>query len=119
MDHSAYRKFSDMVGLLPEDIAVVVLGPGGAPLGRRLRTALAGSRLHGPRAHPGDWDESYDRASTHIGGLFDAGRPIVGICASGILIRSVAPFLAAKQEEPAVVAVAGDGSVPGPVTSAQ
>jgi cobalt-precorrin 5A hydrolase/precorrin-3B C17-methyltransferase len=104
-----------MIGLLPEDIAVVVLGPGGAALGRRLRTALAGVRLHGPRAHPGDWDESYDRASTHIGGLFEAGRPIVGICASGILIRSIAPLLAAKQEEPAVVAVAEDGSVAVPL----
>jgi cobalt-precorrin 5A hydrolase/precorrin-3B C17-methyltransferase len=104
-----------MVGLLPEDIAVVVLGPGGAALGWRLRTALAGVRLHGPRAHPGDWDESYDRVSMHIGGLFEAGRPIVGICASGILIRSVAPFLAAKQEEPAVVALAEDGSVAVPL----
>ena len=104
-----------MIGLLPENIAVVVLGPGGAALGRRLRTALAGARLHGPRAHPGDWDESYDRVSTHIGMLFEAGQPIVGICASGILIRSVAPFLAAKQEEPAVVAVAEDGSVAVPL----
>ena len=104
-----------MIGLLPENIAVVVLGPGGTALGGRLRTALAGARLHGPRAHPGDWDENYDRASTHIGRLFEAGRPIVGICASGILIRSVAPFLAAKQEEPAVVAVAEDGSVAVPL----
>jgi cobalt-precorrin 5A hydrolase / cobalt-factor III methyltransferase / precorrin-3B C17-methyltransferase len=104
-----------MVGLLPEDIALVVLGAGGIALGRRLRTALPGARLHGPRAHPGGWDESYDRASTHIGGLFEAGRPIVGICASGILIRSVAPFLAVKRQEPAVVAVAEDGSVAVPL----
>ncbi len=104
-----------MVGLVPEDIAVVVLGLGGAALGRRLRTSLTGARLHGPRAHPGDWDESYDRVSTHIGRLFEAGRPIVGICASGILIRSVAPLLAAKQEEPPVVAVAEDGSVAVPL----
>src|SRR5271168_3759824 len=104
-----------MIGLLPEDIAVIVLGPGSAALGRRLRTALTGARLHGPRAHPGEWDESYDRVSTHIGRLFEAGRPIIGICASGILIRSVAPFLAAKQEEPAVVAVAEDGSVAVPL----
>jgi cobalt-precorrin 5A hydrolase/precorrin-3B C17-methyltransferase len=105
-----------MVGLLPEDIVVVVLGTaGGAALGRRLRTALAGARLHGPRAHPGDWDESYDQVSTHIGRLFEGGRPIVGICASGILIRSVARFLAAKRHEPAVVAVAEDGSVAVPL----
>src|SRR5260370_8919365 len=104
-----------MIGLLPEDIAVVVLGPGGAALGRRLRTALAGARLHGPRAHPGDWDESYDRVSTHIGGLFEAGRPIVGICASGLLIPSVPPFLAPKQEEPAARAVARGGPVAVPL----
>jgi cobalt-precorrin 5A hydrolase/precorrin-3B C17-methyltransferase len=80
-----------------------------------LRTALTGARIYGPRAHPGDWDESYDRVSTHIGALFEAGRPIIGICASGILIRSVAPFLAAKQDEPAIVAVAEDGSVAVPL----
>jgi cobalt-precorrin 5A hydrolase / precorrin-3B C17-methyltransferase len=100
-----------MAALLPDDIAIVALGESGAAFGHRLRTALPGARLHGPRGHPGDWDESYDRASSHIGGLFEAGRPIVGLCASGILIRSVAPLLAAKQEEPPVVAVAEDGSV--------
>src|SRR6266481_2789416 len=104
-----------MIGLLPENIAVVVLGPGGAALGRRLRTALPGAQLHGPRAHPGDWDESYDRAALHIARLFEAGRPIVGLCASGILIRSVAPLLAAKRNEPPVVAVAEDGSVAVPL----
>ncbi|MBV9685673.1 MAG: precorrin-3B C(17)-methyltransferase [Alphaproteobacteria bacterium] len=100
-----------MTGLLPEDIAIIALGPASAALGCRLRAALPGARLHGPKAHPGDWDESYDRAASHIGRLFEAGRPIVGLCASGILIRSVAAFLAAKREEPAVVAVAEDGSV--------
>src|SRR5207245_7397166 len=64
---------------------------------------------------PGDWDESYDRASIHIGRLFEAGQAIVGVCAAGILIRSVAPFLVAKREEPAVVAVAEDGSVAVPL----
>jgi cobalt-precorrin 5A hydrolase/precorrin-3B C17-methyltransferase len=104
-----------MTGLLPEDIAVIVLGSGGAALGRRLRAELPGARLHGPRAHPDEWDESYDGVAAHIGRLFKAGRPIVGICASGILIRTVAPFLAAKREEPAVVAVAEDGSVAVPL----
>src|SRR5690242_16818113 len=100
-----------MTGLLPEDIAIVVLGPGAAALGCRLRVALPGARLHGPLRYAGDWDESYDRASIHIGRLFEAGQAIVGVCAAGILIRSVAPFLAAKPAEPAVVAIAEDGSV--------
>ena len=68
------------------------------------------------RGHiPATGMRSYDRVSSHIGRLFEAGRPIVGICASGILIRSVAPLLAAKQDEPAVVAVAEDGSVAVPL----
>jgi cobalt-precorrin 5A hydrolase/precorrin-3B C17-methyltransferase len=100
---------------LPDRIAIVVLGPSAAALGRRLQTVLPGSRLHGPRARNGDWDETYDRVSLHIAELFAAGRPIVGVCASGILVRSVAPLLAAKRQEPAVVAVAADGSVAVPL----
>src|SRR6516162_648468 len=100
---------------LPDDIAIIVLGPSGAALGRRLRGALPGSRLHGPRATSADWDESYERVSTEIARLFEAGRPIFGLCASGILIRSVAPLLAAKRIEPPVVAVAEDGSVAVPL----
>ena len=104
-----------MIERLPDDIAIIALGPAAATLGRRLQVALPGSRLHGPSAHPADWDESYERASLHIAGLFEAGRPILGLCASGILIRAVAPLLATKQEEPPVVAVAEDGSVAVPL----
>jgi cobalt-precorrin 5A hydrolase/precorrin-3B C17-methyltransferase len=104
-----------MIERLPDEIAIIALDPGAATLGRRLQAALPGSRLHGPSAHPADWDESYERASLHIAGLFEAGRPILGLCASGILIRAVAPLLAAKQVEPPVVAVAEDGSVAVPL----
>lgn len=45
-----------------------------------------------------------------IAALFRAGRPVIGICAAGILIRAVAPHLADKTAEPPVIAVAGDGS---------
>ena len=95
---------------LPAGIAILALGPSGAALGRRLRDALPGAELHGPRARPGGWDESYERAAPHIARLFAAGRPILGLCAAGILIRAVAPLLAEKREEPPVVAVAEDGS---------
>ncbi len=42
--------------------------------------------------------------------LYEADTAIVGLCAAGILIRSIAPLLADKQHEPAVIAVASDGS---------
>jgi cobalt-precorrin 5A hydrolase/precorrin-3B C17-methyltransferase len=45
-----------------------------------------------------------------IARLFAAGRPVIGICAAGILIRAVAPRLADKHGEPPLIAVAADGS---------
>src|SRR5262245_42336355 len=99
----------------PAGAVIVVLGPSGEALGQRLRQALPGAELHGPRARPGDWDRSYDGAAAHIGSVFKAGRPIVGICAAGILIRAIAPLLATKQTEPPVVAVAEDGSTAVPL----
>src|SRR5256885_11109550 len=100
---------------LPGGAAVVGLGAGGIALGRRARDLLPGARLHGPRTLAGDWDESYERAVPHIAELFAAGRPIVGLCASGILIRAVAPLLDDKRAEPPVVALAEDGSVAVPL----
>jgi cobalt-precorrin 5A hydrolase/precorrin-3B C17-methyltransferase len=100
---------------LPHGAAIVVLGPGGAALGRRVRDLLPGAELFGPVARAGDWDETYDRLAPRLRELFAAGRPIVGLCASGILIRAVAPLLASKQSEPPVVALAEDGSVAVPL----
>jgi cobalt-precorrin 5A hydrolase/precorrin-3B C17-methyltransferase len=100
---------------LPQNAAVIVLGPGGAELGRRVRDLLSGARLHGPRAQAGNWDESYDRVVPHIAALFAAGTPIIGLCASGILIRAVAPLLDDKRAEPPVVALAEDGSAAVPL----
>ncbi len=104
-----------MTSGLPQGAAVVVLGPGGAALGRRVCDVLPGARLYGPQAHPGDWDEAYDRVVPLFAELFAAGRPIVGLCASGILIRALAPLIDDKRVEPPVVALAEDGSVAVPL----
>jgi len=54
----------------------------------------------------------YDGAEARalLPALFRAGRPIVGVCAAGILIRLLAQLLDDKQAEPPVLAVAQDGS---------
>jgi cobalt-precorrin 5A hydrolase/precorrin-3B C17-methyltransferase len=95
--------------------AIIVLGAGSAALGRRVRDLLPGASLHGPRKIAGDWDEAYDRVVPHLAELFAAGRPIVGLCASGILIRALAPLIDDKRIEPPVVALAEDGSVAVPL----
>ena len=53
---------------------------------------------------PGDsWGDALRAA-------FRAGTPIVGVCASGILIRALAPILGDKHAEPPVLAVSPDGA---------
>jgi cobalt-precorrin 5A hydrolase/precorrin-3B C17-methyltransferase len=100
---------------LPEGAAIVVLGASGAALGRRVSALLPGAQLHGPRAIAGDCDETYDRLVPHLRTLFAAGRPIVGLCASGILIRALAPLIDDKRAEPPVVVLAEDGSAAVPL----
>ena len=95
---------------LPAGAAVVVLGPSAAPLGRRIADHLPRARLHVPAGRGIDADVAFAAAVPHLAARFEAGAPIVGLCAAGILIRAVAPLLADKRAEPAVVAVAEDGS---------
>ncbi|MEL6282811.1 MAG: precorrin-3B C(17)-methyltransferase [Pseudomonadota bacterium] len=47
--------------------------------------------------------------------LFAARRPLIGVCASGILIRALAPMLGDKWTEPPVISVAEDGSSAAPL----
>jgi cobalt-precorrin 5A hydrolase / precorrin-3B C17-methyltransferase len=98
-----------MSAALPSGAAVVVLGPSALPLAERIRDGLPDARIHGPAARD-IGDIRFTEATAHIAALFAAGTPIVGLCAAGILIRAVAPQLRDKTREPAVVAVAEDGS---------
>jgi len=97
-----------MTGFPPP--ALVALTEGGAALARRLAAALPGARVHGRAGRVADADVSFAETTAHLCALFAAGTPVVGICAAGILVRALAPLLAAKSDEPPVLAVAEDGS---------
>jgi cobalt-precorrin 5A hydrolase/precorrin-3B C17-methyltransferase len=90
--------------------AVVILGPSGAPVARRIANALPHASVHGPAKHAAACDATYETLAPHLATLFAAGTPIVGVCAAGILVRTLAPHLADKHAEPPVVAVSEDGS---------
>jgi cobalt-precorrin 5A hydrolase/precorrin-3B C17-methyltransferase len=90
---------------LSEHAAIVVLGPRALPLARRLERRLPGS----------DIVEARTGVPALFRSLFRAGRPIVGICAAGIVIRALSPLLKDKTAEPPVIAVAEDGSVAVPL----
>lgn len=54
-------------------------------------------------------DVMFEETTAHVRDLFASGTPIIGVCAAGILIRSVAPLLGDKHSEPPVIAVSHDG----------
>ena len=92
-------------------IAIVVLTEHGLVTARRIRTCLTGARIHGYAPRVPDADIQFDEVGVELRRLFAAGVDIVGVCAAGILFRTLAPALADKREEPAVIAVAEDASV--------
>ncbi len=91
---------------------IVVLTRDGLDLAQRLCEALPGAEIHGlaKRIDAGQARVTFDDTLDHLRGLFAAGRPIVGICAAGILIRALAPLLGDKRAEPPVLALAEDAS---------
>lgn len=90
--------------------AIVLLGRRSLALAGQLQALLSGSEIHAPACAQCPAEVQFAKATDHVARLFVAGRPIVGICASGILIRAVAPHLHDKTSEPPVLAVAEDGS---------
>ncbi|MEI2579236.1 precorrin-3B C(17)-methyltransferase [Scytonema sp. PRP1] len=91
-------------------LAVVMLGQNSIPVAKKIISVLPGAQLYGLAGRTSDVDVSFTEFGTTLRELFANGTPIVGICATGILIRTLAPLLANKRQEPPVIAVAEDGS---------
>ena len=100
---------------LPEGVALIALSGGGLALARRLQPLLPASVVHGLSRRAEGADRIFSDTMSHLRALFATGTPIAGVCAAGILVRAVAPLLGDKRREPAVVAIAEDGSVAVPL----
>ncbi|TXH35433.1 MAG: precorrin-3B C(17)-methyltransferase [Rhodospirillaceae bacterium] len=90
--------------------AIIVLSRGSLALAQRIKAAVPAAEIHGLAARVDDADIAFSETPAHLRKLFQAGRPVIGICAAGILIRGLAPVLTDKVSEPPVIAVAADGS---------
>lgn len=82
--------------------AIITFSDAGRDTAERIAAAIDGE-IH--TCGPGSTD-----ALKLLPKLFDEGRPIVGVCAAGILIRLLAASLEDKRREPPVLAVSQDGA---------
>jgi cobalt-precorrin 5A hydrolase/precorrin-3B C17-methyltransferase len=94
-----------------DDPAIIALSESGAALARRIQAILHAGEVLGLEGRVAECDRSFSNVSAILHDVFSAGRPIIGICATGILIRTLGPFLISKEEDPPVLAVAEDASV--------
>lgn len=92
------------------DPVVMAVSGSGAAVARRVADAL-GVQMWGREGRVTGADDTFANALDFAREMFAAGRPVVGICASGILIRAVAPLLSDKTGEPPVISVSDDGAV--------
>ncbi|MGF1561979.1 MAG: precorrin-3B C(17)-methyltransferase [Geminicoccaceae bacterium] len=90
--------------------AIIVLGASALPTAERIAQTLGTAEIFkAARRFEADGGTFEDLDAT-LATLFRDGRAIIGLCASGILIRKLAPLLTDKHAEPPVLAVAEDGS---------
>jgi len=85
---------------------IVVLGLAALPTARRIQSILPGAEIHGlgkrmtradsPASMPPGVDHTFADLAAHLQKLYRGGRPIIGLCAAGILIRCLAECIGAS-----------------------
>ncbi|AHF69837.1 precorrin-3B C(17)-methyltransferase [Pseudomonas cichorii] len=90
--------------------AIVILGNGSLATARRIQQLYPDALIHGLAERVQGADSTYTEFGTTLRQLYQQNTPIIALCASGIVIRTLAPLLLEKGAEPAVLAVAEDGS---------
>ena len=90
--------------------AIVILGQGSLATARSIQQVYPGALIHGLAGRVEGADQTYSEFGATLRQLYQQGTPIIALCAAGIVIRTLAALLLEKGEEPAVLAVAEDGS---------
>ncbi|MEG4857813.1 precorrin-3B C(17)-methyltransferase [Microcoleus sp. K1-B6] len=90
--------------------AIVILGQNSQPIAKKISAHFPGSQIYGLIDRTSNTDINFSNFGETLRELFATETPIIGICAAGIIIRTLAPLLSDKRAEPPVLAVAEDGS---------
>lgn len=91
--------------------AIVLLNNRGIETAQRIKEGLEGAETWGLKDRVAETDRTFENLGETLQGLYADGTTIIGLCATGILIRALAPMLINKRGEPPVIAIPDDGSV--------
>ncbi|HEY4199386.1 MAG TPA: precorrin-3B C(17)-methyltransferase [Devosiaceae bacterium] len=97
---------------------IFVLGAESLMTAQRLKAALPGAVIHGLAGRVEGADVAIAEFGPALRDSYGADRPIIALCAAGIVIRALAPLLQQKRSEPPVLVVAEDGSAVVPLLGA-
>lgn len=90
--------------------SIVILSANSLLIATRIKDAFPDSVIYGLNTRVQGADVEFDDLGNTVRDLYMRGTPLVVMCATGIIIRALAPLLQSKLAEPAVLAVAEDGS---------
>ncbi len=91
------------------EIVIVALTNKGSELAAQLQQEFPGCQVHGKQDRVSNADVFFSDTRSHLQALFQANKSIIGICASGILVRLIAPVIGDKHQDPPLIAVSEDG----------
>ncbi len=89
--------------------AILVLNQSSLHLAKKIQVNLGGE-IHGFKSRVNQADIVFTETAEHVQDLFQQQRPIIGICAAGILIRALGTELKDKHTEPPVIAISEDSA---------
>ena len=100
---------------IPHGAAVVVIDKKSFDIGQEIASFLPAAEVHELYGKTKNNSVKFSDTIIHLQHLFREGHPIIGIFATGILVRALGPLLGSKFKDPPILSVANDGSVVVPV----
>jgi len=91
--------------------AIIILNASALPLAEKIKASLdRDCDIYALAGKINNFPREFARFSDFVQTLYQQNRPIIAVCASGIVIRSLAPILGKAALEPPVLSVAIDAS---------
>lgn len=98
--------------------AIIILSSSAFKTAQSIKALLGDAIIYSLQGRVKENDNEYNSFSAFVQELYKQNRPIIALCASGIIIRSLSPILGNKYCEPPVLSVAENGSVVVPLLGA-